>query len=82
MAKNRKKRKDYILSFRVSEKDYFELLKIADENQMSISEIIRDAIRNCKKKLLWLMVIIILSFVAITISLAKKIRRYLIEADF
>ena len=52
MAKNRKKRKDYILSFRVSEKDYFELLKIADENQMSISEIIRSAIRNYKKKLL------------------------------
>ena len=50
MPKNRKKRKDYILSFRVSEKDYFELLKIADENQVSISEIIRDAIRNYEKK--------------------------------
>ena len=52
MAKNRKKRKDYVLSFRLSEKDYFNLLKIADENQMSISEIIRDAIRSYKKKLL------------------------------
>jgi len=52
VAKNRKKRKDYVLSFRVSEKDYFELLKIADVNQMSISEIIRSAIRNYKKKLL------------------------------
>jgi len=51
MPKNRKKRKNYILSFRVSEKEYFELLKIADENQMSISEIIRDAIRKYKKRI-------------------------------
>ena len=50
MPKNRKKRKDYILSFRVSEKEYFELLKIADENQMSLSEIIRDAIRRYMRK--------------------------------
>ena len=50
MPKNRKKRKDYILSFRVSEKEYFELLKIADENQMSLSEIIRDAIRSYMRK--------------------------------
>ena len=51
MPKNRKKRKNYILSFRVSEKEYFELLKIADENQMSLSEIIRDAIRKYKKRI-------------------------------
>ena len=50
MPKNRKKRKNYILSFRVSEKEYFELLKIADENQMSLSEIIRDAIRSYMRK--------------------------------
>ena len=50
MPKNRKKRKDYVLSFRLSEKDYFDLLRIADENQMSISEIIRDAIRSYMRK--------------------------------
>ena len=51
MPKNRKKYKNYTISFRVSEKLYFELLKLAEENDMSISEIIRDAIRRYKKKL-------------------------------
>ena len=52
MPKNRKKRKNYSLTFRLSEKEYFELLTLADENAMSISEIVRDAIRKYKKKLL------------------------------
>ncbi len=52
MPKNRKKYKNYIISFRLSEKEYFELLKLSDETGMSLSEIIRSAIRSYKKKLL------------------------------
>jgi len=50
MVKTRKKYKNYTLTFRVSEKDYFELLQLSEKNQMNISEILRDALRSYLKK--------------------------------
>ena len=50
MPKNRKKYKNYTLSFRVSEKAYFELLELSEKNQVSVSEIIREAINELLKK--------------------------------
>jgi len=50
MAKNRKKYKTYTLSFRVSEKVYFELLELSEKNQAPVSEIIREAINGLLKK--------------------------------
>ena len=50
MAKKRKKYKNYVLTFRVSEKDYFELLQLSEKNQMNVSEVLRDVLRVYLKK--------------------------------
>jgi len=50
MAKNRKRYKTYTISFRVPEKLYFELMELSEKEQVSISELIRYAIKSYIKK--------------------------------
>jgi Arc/MetJ-type ribon-helix-helix transcriptional regulator len=50
MPKNRKRYKSYTVSFRVSEKLYFELLEHCEKNQVPLSEFVREALKEFLKK--------------------------------
>jgi len=50
MATNRKKYKIYTISVRVPEKLYLELLQLSEKEEVTISEVIRDALKQYLKK--------------------------------
>ena len=50
MAKNRRKYKSYTISFRVPEKLYLQLLEESEKEQVPVSELIRDVLKQYLKK--------------------------------
>lgn len=50
MATNKKKYKIYTISVRVPEKMYLELLQFSEKEEVTISEVIRDALKQYLKK--------------------------------